>query len=69
MVFRVRYQNQGDHAFCSLYVAIAPDRTFALAGTFGLKHEEFEELRKQCPKIQFRNASGEPLRPYIDRTP
>ena len=66
MVFRIYYQNQVTHMHCLLYVAAASDRTFALAGSFTIKPEELDEFQKQCPKIQFLNGSGKPLRPPVD---
>lgn len=58
MVFRIRYQNQVTHVHCLLYVSTAPDRTFALCGSFTLKPGELDEFIAQCPKIQFRAAGA-----------
>jgi len=62
MTFKVRYRKNGKHVWCALFIAQAPDRTFALCGTFRVRaEEEFEALREAFSKIQF-VEDPEPIR-------
>lgn len=47
MTFRVRYLPHGNHVHCTLHVAAAPDRTYALCGEFVVRDgAEFEALQR-----------------------
>ena len=53
-VFRVRYRITGPHVECSLFVARAPNQTWALCGTFTLRLEELPAFQEAFAAAEFR---------------
>lgn len=54
--FHVRYLPAGSHIHCALYVAPAPDLTFALCGVLTMRDHEFADLRallEPAPNVEF----------------
>lgn len=50
MILRVRYRRVGGHVRCSVYIAPAPDQTFALTGELTFRNEEWPQVREKLER-------------------
>ena len=62
-VFKIHYQATPGipHVFCRLYVAPAPNLTYASCGNFTVRRGEFEDLRQMMPGVQFEDVTGKAM--------
>jgi hypothetical protein len=59
MIFKILYRAGPAHIRCSMFVSMAIDRTYAKAGEFVLRTDEWDEFRSQFSNFVFEESGSE----------